>query len=176
MFSFLLFTLCSLPIIALIAFIYYLLERAKDKAIERHLRLYRFRPDANGNYEYYHDLSESAFAPTPGNAPFHPTIIHSNGVTREVTRVQRPVVFNNYRAGSRRPYLEAEEVTEISDPAPIEAETAPKLLSEAAVSAFILDSKRKGRGKMETARLLQIKPGSNAAYIDFTAKWNEVNL
>lgn len=168
----LLLALLAFPLLlALLAFVLILREYILDRRARRHNFLYRFNPDPNGNYPIYHDLSFTAFTPPPGNAAYPNQLIHSNGVVKEVKQIVKPVALNLPDTGYKWGNSVSAEIVETPQ---IEAETAPKMLSETDISAFIQECKQKGIGKTRAAALLNIKPGASAAYLNFTAKWNEV--
>lgn len=90
-----------LPVfLAVVGFIYWLIQDTLNQAHKRRIEFTRYHSDANGNYPFYFDPATNTFIATdPGNPAF-PITYHFTETTRpgRTINYRPPTVVNDYRA------------------------------------------------------------------------------
>jgi hypothetical protein len=152
------------------AFLLY--QYAKDKAVDRYLKLHHLRPDPNGNYQAFYDFqTDTYFRPKPGNSPYPAQYLGYPSTPQERVKNERPLVIRDY--SYKATILEPEQLEQPeqkNEPEQLEQPSSVRDYTE-----YLRQAKRNRVAKTRAiTEITGVTRGGGKAWNDWSKIWDEL--
>lgn len=159
-------------LVILLVGLFLLYQYAKDKQVERYLKVHRLQPDNTGNYPAFYDYQNDIyFRPKPGNSPYPAQYAGYPPTQQERIRNERPLVMNTN--GYKATVLKAEQLEQPERKSEPEQLEQPETVRD---FTYYLRQAKQNRVAKTTAieQVTGVKRGGSKAYADWSKIWDEL--